>query len=65
MMLAILEEDLVVEDAKDQGAVTEDEGERWVRVMKKHRVQASRLELLASGVGTGKVLSRETVSVGT
>lgn len=65
MMLAILEEDLMVEDAKDQGAVTEGEDERWVRVMKKHRVQASRLELLASGVGTGKVLSRETVSVGT
>ena len=65
MMLAILEEDLTVDDAKDQGAVTEDEGERWVRVMTKHRVQASRLELLASGVGTGKVLSRETVSVGT
>ena len=65
MMLAILEEDLVVEDAKDQGADREEEDERWVRVMKKHRVQASRLELLASGVGTGKVLSRETVSVGT
>lgn len=27
--------------------------EEWVEVMKKHRVQASRLELLASGVGGG------------
>jgi hypothetical protein len=65
MMLAILEEDLLAEDAKDQGADREEEDERWVRVMKKHRVQASRLELLASGVGTGKALPRDPISVGT
>ncbi|KAF2842038.1 Dor1-domain-containing protein [Patellaria atrata CBS 101060] len=32
----------------------EDEDEEWVEVIKKHRVQASRLELLASGVGSGR-----------
>jgi hypothetical protein len=45
LMIALLEEDLrelVDADGED---------EEWVDVMKKHRVQASRLELLASGVG--------------
>jgi hypothetical protein len=36
--------------------VDEDEQE-WVQVMKKHRVQASRLEILASGVGSGRKTS--------
>jgi hypothetical protein len=50
MMIALLEEDLQAELAQQDS-----EGEEeWVEVMKKHRVQASRLELLASGVGTGR-----------
>jgi conserved oligomeric Golgi complex subunit 8 len=66
MMLALLEEDIAAVDAKEKRTGGDDEvEERWVRVMKKHRVQASRLELLASGVGTGKALPRDTVSVGT
>jgi hypothetical protein len=57
MMIALLEEDLMAELAAD--ADTDDAGreEEWVDVMKKHRVQASRLELLASGVGTGRTAS--------
>lgn len=53
MMTAILEEDLRAELQTEDDAVKERE-EEWVDVMKKHRVQASRLELLASGVGTGR-----------
>jgi hypothetical protein len=56
MMIALLEEDLRAElgdDVQQDGEVEEE----WVEVMKKHRVQASRLELLASGVGTGKTSS--------
>lgn len=64
MMLALLEEDELHDDeAKAEGADDAadanakqgvDEGDaEWVLVMKKHRVQASRLELLASGVGGG------------
>jgi hypothetical protein len=68
LMLALLEEELaaggdeVVEKGEEGG---EDEGvEQWVRVVKKHRVQSSRLELLASGVGTSKPMPRETLGVG-
>ncbi|KAH7412330.1 Dor1-like family-domain-containing protein [Phaeosphaeria sp. MPI-PUGE-AT-0046c] len=54
MMIALLEEDLRAEladaDVPQQPAIEEE----WVEVMKKHRVQASRLELLASGVGAGR-----------
>ena len=57
MMIALLEEDLRDElgDAgeKDQDTEEREAEEEWVEVMKKHRVQASRLELLASGVGSG------------
>lgn len=49
MMLALLDDD----DDSDDEDKTDYE---WVEVMKKHRVQASKLELLASGVGTGKSL---------
>ncbi|KAK7185627.1 hypothetical protein DPSP01_007504 [Paraphaeosphaeria sporulosa] len=50
IMIALLEEDLraAVDDADEELE------EEWVEVMKKHRVQASRLELLASGVGAGR-----------
>lgn len=52
IMIALLEEDL-------RAAVDEEDEveEEWVDVMKKHRVQASRLELLASGVGAGRTTS--------
>jgi hypothetical protein len=52
MMLALLEEGS--EDGASEGEGNEKEELEWVDVMKKHRVQASRLELLASGVGTGR-----------
>lgn len=49
MMLAVLEDELAERDdsAKEQE-------QEWQQVMKKHRVQASRLELLASGVGSAR-----------
>ncbi|CAI6342494.1 unnamed protein product [Periconia digitata] len=63
IMIALLEEELRSgadgedevsdEEEGDEIEVSGVEGEEeWVEVMKKHRVQASRLELLASGVGT-------------
>lgn len=55
MMLALLEEELV------EGADDEQGEYEWVEVVKKHRIQASRLELLASGVGTGR---KEIASLG-
>ncbi|KAF2705276.1 Dor1-domain-containing protein [Pleomassaria siparia CBS 279.74] len=61
MMIALLEEDLREEfgeiDDIDEDTKQKDVEEEWVEVMKKHRVQASRLELLASGVGSGRVVS--------
>jgi hypothetical protein len=57
MMIALLEEDLREELNEEDGADTHEVEEEWVEVMKKHRVQASRLELLASGVGTGRTSS--------
>ena len=63
MMIAILEEDLRAELQQSTADETGDDAEEqqadqeWVEVMKKHRVQASRLELLASGVGTARTSS--------
>ncbi|KAF9697870.1 hypothetical protein EKO04_004188 [Ascochyta lentis] len=58
MMIALLEEDLRAElEDHDTASEGQEIGEEWVEVMKKHRVQASRLELLASGVGTGRTSS--------
>ncbi len=37
------------------GSETSNEGPEWVQVMKKHRVQASRLEILSRAVGSRKV----------
>ncbi|KAK8190333.1 Dor1-like family-domain-containing protein [Phyllosticta capitalensis] len=51
MMLALIRDDLAEDDDTDD---EDEDEEEWVEVMKKHRVQASRLELLASGVGTGR-----------
>ncbi|KAF2439615.1 Dor1-domain-containing protein [Karstenula rhodostoma CBS 690.94] len=53
IMIALLEEDLRAAVADDDD-IDEELEEEWVEVMKKHRVQASRLELLASGVGAGR-----------
>ncbi|GAB7337809.1 hypothetical protein MBLNU457_4217t1 [Dothideomycetes sp. NU457] len=54
MMLAVLEDELAEQDAHEQQRIEDME---WIQVMKKHRVQASRLELLASGVGSGRKTS--------
>jgi hypothetical protein len=51
MMLALLEDDYS-DSEKEHVSGKEFE---WVEVMKKHRIQASKLELLASGVGAGKI----------
>ncbi|KAH7130197.1 Dor1-like family-domain-containing protein [Dendryphion nanum] len=56
IMIALLEEDLQTALAHDHPE-DEDLHEEWVDVMKKHRLQASRLELLASGVGAGRTSS--------
>ena len=66
LMIALLEDELREEldedrDGTEEGGEKdkeseqeeEEEEEEWVAVMKKHRVQASRLDLLASGVGVG------------
>jgi hypothetical protein len=59
MMIALLEEDLKAEMDIGEDDISEEQDveEEWVEVMKKHRVQASRLELLASGVGAGRTSS--------
>ena len=67
MMLALLEEDLNDGDhdedgSQELGSDTPVREEEWAQVMKKHRIQASRLELLASGVGSGKA-TRESAPV--
>jgi len=49
MMVASLEEEVEAGDGEDDLDDPE-----WVQVMKKHRVQASRLEVLARGVGSGR-----------
>ncbi|KAK3065852.1 hypothetical protein LTS18_002318, partial [Coniosporium uncinatum] len=59
MMLAMLEEE--VEESMDDSK----EEDEWVEVIKKHRIQATRLELLASGVGAGrKDVAKEIASPG-
>lgn len=59
MMLALMEDELqgeAVVDSQDQDELEPE----WMQVMRKHRVQASRLELLASGVGSGRKGSTST-----
>lgn len=64
LMVALLEEDLQL--SVDESAVLTAEGQaedpEWAAVMKKHRVQASRLEVLARGVGTGRKASGDLLS---
>jgi conserved oligomeric Golgi complex subunit 8 len=50
LMLALLGEDVESEESAEDS----DEEPEWVEIMKKHRIQASRLELLASGVGVSR-----------
>ncbi|KAF2119364.1 Dor1-like family-domain-containing protein [Lophiotrema nucula] len=59
MMIALLEEDLreALGSESEEDVEEKEVEEEWVEVMKKHRVQASRLELLASGVATGRMTS--------
>ena len=51
MMLALLDDE---EGSDEEGNVASEREHEWVEVMKKHRIQASKLELLASGIGTAK-----------
>ncbi|WPH00424.1 Hypothetical protein R9X50_00325200 [Acrodontium crateriforme] len=61
MMVALLEEELATDT--DLSTADGDAEKEWVQVMKKHRVQASRLEVLARGVGTtGRKASMEVDS---
>ncbi|KAF2480319.1 Dor1-like family-domain-containing protein [Neohortaea acidophila] len=57
MMIALLEEEMGDDaDEKDDsngGEDTEEHEPEWAQVMKKHRIQAGRLEVLARGVGSG------------
>lgn len=54
MMIALLEEDVKSELTGSDNADSANEDLEWVEVMKKHRIQASRLEVLARGVGSSK-----------
>jgi len=59
MMVALLEEELA--DPEDD--LEEADGNTdWVQVMMKHRIQASRLEVLARGVGSGRKASMDVQS---
>ncbi|KAF2207277.1 hypothetical protein CERZMDRAFT_115281 [Cercospora zeae-maydis SCOH1-5] len=66
MMIALLEEDLADQHETgldSQAAAEEFESEpEWVQVMKKHRIQASRLEVLARGVGTSRKAGGDVMS---
>ncbi|KAK4901096.1 hypothetical protein LTR27_001652 [Elasticomyces elasticus] len=54
LMIAVLGEELAI-DGQNGGEIDDDVDTEveWLQVMKKHRIQASRLEVLARGVGTG------------
>ncbi|KAI7260158.1 hypothetical protein KC345_g10138 [Hortaea werneckii] len=59
-------EDEEVEDGKEGGkeGQGEEEEEEWIQIMRKHRIQASRLEVLARGVGSGGGGARKASGVG-
>ena len=63
MMLALLEDE-VKEAVPRRSDESDKEHAEWIDVMKRHKIQASRLELLASGVGTKSsgVASKELMS---
>ncbi|KAI7459269.1 Dor1-domain-containing protein [Hortaea werneckii] len=50
------------EEGGDEGQ--KEEEEEWIQIMKKHRIQASRLEVLARGVGGGGGSARKASGVG-
>ncbi|KAI7510716.1 Dor1-domain-containing protein [Hortaea werneckii] len=55
------------EGDEGEGVEDGDEGEdeeEWIQIMKKHRIQASRLEVLARGVGGGGGSARKASGVG-
>ncbi|KAI7537139.1 hypothetical protein KC331_g11081 [Hortaea werneckii] len=52
-----------VGDGDEEGGGDEDE-EEWIQIMRKHRIQASRLEVLARGVGSGGGSARKASGVG-
>lgn len=56
MIVALLEDDLAEQEPSDRKEL------EWVQVMKKHRVQASRLEILARGVGGSKKGNMDALS---
>ncbi|KAL9088371.1 MAG: hypothetical protein Q9159_003145 [Coniocarpon cinnabarinum] len=57
LMLSVLQEDLEAHEETKPERTHE-----WIEVTQRHRVQAGRLELLASGVGRGKQSSAKEVS---
>lgn len=61
MTIALLEEELASDDEESASGSAEEDAE-WVSVMKKHRIQASRLEVLARGVGSGRKASADVKS---
>ncbi|KAI7376170.1 hypothetical protein KC336_g19852, partial [Hortaea werneckii] len=52
------------DEGGDEGQKEEQEEEEWIQIMKKHRIQASRLEVLARGVGGGGGSARKASGVG-
>ena len=60
MMVALLEDGMRAKSETEY----DDEGQdpEWVQVMKKHRIQASRLEVLAQGVGSRRKASGDVLS---
>jgi hypothetical protein len=74
MMVALLEEDLQQPNIADAESSASAVGEpdrsnktsadpEWIAVMQKHRIQASRLEVLARGVGTSRKTSASSMPV--
>ncbi|KAI7371761.1 hypothetical protein KC354_g326 [Hortaea werneckii] len=51
-------------DEEGGGEEEEEEEEEWIQIMRKHRIQASRLEVLARGVGSGGGSARKASGVG-
>ncbi len=63
MMIALLEDDIRNQIATASQDLDTKEESEWISVMKKHRIQASRLEVLARGVGTGRKVSANSDAV--
>lgn len=53
-----------VGDGEEGGDEGQEDEEEWIQIMKKHRIQASRLEVLARGVGGGGGSARKASGVG-